>query len=288
MQIRRGKVAVTSGSPTVRGVYVANVTGVVGTFLLNEGVTWGSSGVGVVVRHDTIGGKLLFTRSSGEYPTPGVGFVNTGATKAATCSSLASDSTPNFTSELVSTPVGALFSVQESGVLYSIASSTGVDFVTLAGNYAGTTNPEAAYWIVRDFSAHFGVPLPRAGDIDLPSIAERAIADLDSNLYGTLKTSLTLSGNWSDATLSDGEYWKDADRMVHLSGAVKNTVDSVPSVICTLPAGYRPSYTRRFACAAGDVASGVVEINVGGTVTAIAGPISVALYLDNIHFRAEA
>ena len=283
MQLRRGRVSLTNGFNTVRGVYAANLTAVVGTFIPGEQLRWGASGQGICTSHDTIASKVYFTRSSGPAPAAGDGLQNIPGTKTSTISSLASDSTPDFSTELAAPGGTPIFSVQESGVFYNVVTPL-ADSFSLSGNYLGDTDPESAYEIVRDFESHYGWPFPGAGDIDVASIIGQLVVRQGQTLYGPAKTAAAYAANWSDVTGLPVEHWKDADRMVHLSGAAKNTVGAVPLAALTLPAGSRPGVTRYFSTYDGHK----VQISAAGVVTVITGALNVAVYFDNIHFRAEA
>lgn len=284
MQLRRGVVTVTTGSPTVRGVYVAVVTGVSGTFVPTEVVSWTGGGLGVVTHHDTIASKLYFTRTSGPVPVATNIVVNAGPTKLATIASFASDSTPRFVTELAGPGGPKLFTVQESGIVYSLSGAADEDSFALAGNYAGVTNLEAAYVVIRDFTPFFGWAIPGPGDIDLPSILARTFLQIEQAVAGGLKSSVTFALNWADAPGLDTEYWLNGDRTVSLSGAGRNVLDAPPSTMFTLPVGYRPLYVRRFASGSGHQ----IEINTAGDVRVLTGVLSGAVYVDGINFRAEA
>ena len=287
MQLRRGAVSVTNGNSTVRGVYAVLLTGVTGSFAQGEDLFWGSDGIGVVVRHDTIAQKLFFTRASGSAPIPTDGVRNLASTKTGTVLSLASDSTPNFATELAGPGGPKLFSLLESGVFYN-ATPANADALTLSGAYTGLSNVEAAYAIVRDFETYFFWPVPAPSDIDLASILSRTLAAIGASLYGPAKTTPTLGTNWAHGASSLVQFWKDADRMVHLSGKAVNTSDSVPSTIFTLPIGYRPTYARRFAIVVANTAIGVLEITTGGAATVVLGALNTSVYLDGVSFRGEA
>ena len=282
MQLRRGAVSVSTGFATVRGVYVAALTSVVGTFLPGEQLRWGATGAGICVRHDTIASKAYFTRSSGAAPVAGDGLRNIPSTKTSTIASLASDSTPNFSTELAGPGGPKIFTVQESGVFYNITSEA-ADSFELAGNYGGTTDPESAYVIVRDFTPHFNWPIPGAGDIDLASIIGQLAVRIDQAVWGGLKLGVTFGTNWANAPGLSTEFWANGDRTVSLSGAGRNVINTVPHVMLTLPVGYRPLYERHFPTAKGHE----ISINIAGQVTVLTGLLNDAVYVDGINFRAE-
>jgi hypothetical protein len=73
-------------------------------------------------------------------------------------------------------------------------------------------------------------------------------------------------------------FWKDDSGLVQLQG----TVDGPADLVLTLPEGYRPAATARFAVATAAGATTVVTISAGGAVTAAGADAS----LDGISFRA--
>ena len=288
MQLRRGMVTVTIGSASVRGVYVASLTGVSGSaFTVGEDLLWGVDGVGLATSHDTIASTLYFTRLSGEIPASGVTVRNPGNTKIGSIASFASTSVPDFSFELSGPGGPKIFTTLGSGLFYNVLSQ-GLDFISLAGEYQGATTPQTLYAIVRDYTVHFGWPVPAPSDIDLASILSRAFASIDSTLYGVSKIAPTFAANWSNVSGSVVTYYKDADRVVHLQGAAVNALDAAPSLLFTLPTGYRPLYAQRFPVIVSTVSMGVVEVAVNGDVTVVAGLISAAVYLGSISFRGEA
>lgn len=83
----------------------------------------------------------------------------------------------------------------------------------------------------------------------------------------------TLASGWSDydaggaGNYGGPRFYKDAAGTVHLDGVAKNTSGSTKpdeSLICTLPAGYRPSHIVRFpvVVSTADVATGINTIDV--------------------------
>ena len=288
MQLSRGSVSVTNGSTTVRGLYVTLLTGGVGApFDPAEAISWGAGGVGVVSRHDAVGGWLYFARTAGPAPVALDVISNGGATKTGTVASLASTSVPDFATELAGPGGPKLFTVYSSGVFYSVASAA-VDSIVLTGAYAAASELEADYAIIRDFTTYFGWPIPAPNDSDVGSILTRSFTAVDAAIYGPAKTTPTLDSGWVNHGSSAIAYWKDSDRVVHLSGAGINALGSTPSTIFTLPVGYRPLYAQRVPIIVGTTSMGVVEIATTGVVSVVSGAMTVAVYLDGITFRGDA
>ena len=77
---------------------------------------------------------------------------------------------------------GELFTVQGSGLWYQIATVDSHVKLTLTAPYMGTTDNAAVYAISRDFTTNYGFPYPIKGDVDLPSILQRALQDIDTRL----------------------------------------------------------------------------------------------------------
>jgi hypothetical protein len=92
----------------------------------------------------------------------------------------------------------------------------------------------------------------------------------------------TLSNSWVnfDGTKSSAGYRKTARGTVVLKGVLKSGT-SATAVMFTLPAGYRPSQTRRYAAAA-NTAVGIVEVTTGGAVSFVVGGSTTQSSLDGI------
>ena len=112
--------------------------------------------------------------------------------------------------------------------------------------------------------------------------------------------SVTYAAGWSDfdtgvgtaPQYGGGKYMRDIAGVVHLKGLVKNTSGSskpAPSVMFTLPAGYRPIHALRIGVLISDN-GGEIDIAANGDVTVI-GVSTVTnggwLTLNNISFVAE-
>ena len=116
----------------------------------------------------------------------------------------------------------------------------------------------------------------------------------------TVANNLTINGtivqeNWTAPALLNGwvninpavrnpaGYFRDKNGIVHLRGAVKS--GAVPSIIFTLPVGYRPAYREIQPVISANIL-GQCIINANGDVTAQTGN-SASFYLDGITFRAS-
>lgn len=88
--------------------------------------------------------------------------------------------------------------------------------------------------------------------------------------------------NYDTGANSLAGYRIDEDGVVHLKGTVKTGVP--PSVVFTLPTGYRPPGISHYAVTSND-AFGSVNIGTDGTVTAQVGS-ATWLALDGINFSA--
>lgn len=143
--------------------------------------------------------------------------------------------------------------------------------------------------------------LPLSGQVE-PSLRRflDPIVDVLARVTGQSLTPMkplagTLGGDkeWRDATSvaagwvgTDAKFCRDENGIVWLRGNFTHPGPLVlPQTIYTLPAGYRPSATRSFACPAND-AFAAVRLNTAGEVVLRAGAIST-LYLDGIHFTAD-
>lgn len=85
------------------------------------------------------------------------------------------------------------------------------------------------------------------------------------------------------AGFTDAAYFKDPNGFVHLRGLVKNGT-GIPTVIFTLPLGYRPGQDSIFAVLSNN-ALGRVNVLASGDVQAFAGS-TVWVQLDGITFKA--
>lgn len=96
----------------------------------------------------------------------------------------------------------------------------------------------------------------------------------------------TLLNNWVDygAPLTAAGYWKDADGVVHLQGAIKDGTATENTPLFVLPAGYRPAATV-YGATVSNAAFGAVLIGSDGTVYIVAGVNTAYFSLDGISFR---
>jgi hypothetical protein len=95
-------------------------------------------------------------------------------------------------------------------------------------------------------------------------------AGVPSWLGDTAWTAPTLAGTWVNfgGGYNNAGYWKDSTGRVHLRGMIKS--GTIGTTAFTLPSGYRPSATCRFA-AESNSAYGICTIDSAGVVTPAAG-----------------
>lgn len=97
----------------------------------------------------------------------------------------------------------------------------------------------------------------------------------------------TLAGSWENfgggyATM---QYRKDTSGLVTIKGCVKTG----SGILFTLPVGYRPAESKRFACCgglAGTPVSGQVDIGSSGSVTPVLGDNTTLFAVDEVSFLA--
>lgn len=94
--------------------------------------------------------------------------------------------------------------------------------------------------------------------------------------------------NWADygSGFRNGGYWKDTDGMVHLTGLIKKTSGSNPSVAFTLPTGYRPYDNVAVSIADASGAFHACDISSAGVVTIGTGASTSWVSLTGISFKA--
>ena len=280
-----GRVSVANGSSVVRGIHVASVSAVTGTFLETEDVVWGGGGTGLVVEHDTVLNLLRFYRTAGPAPAVGTVIQNAALTKSATISSFTADTAPRFDLLLAGiVPTQSLF--PGYGVQYSLTTGYCEDYFGLSVAYAEPSDDDVEYKIIRDHTPTFGWKLEVPGDTDSPTLRSFIVDDIENTVRPQQQLDMTLDFGWASVAGSAAQYWKDADGTVHLGGAVWHASATVPATIATLPSGYRSARTRRFSVVHSG-GNGVLEVTPGGGLIAITGTLSSAFYLDGVQYRAE-
>lgn len=96
-------------------------------------------------------------------------------------STVTSDGTTTFTTNI---SAGQFFTISTLGVdnpVYEIAGVTDDSTFTLTAPYAGTSQTNQNYVIVRDFTPNLGLPLISKGSIETASIMKQALTMLDQN-----------------------------------------------------------------------------------------------------------
>lgn len=98
-------------------------------------------------------------------------------------------------------------------------------------------------------------------------------------------TAPTLTNSWVNVGAGFGTagYRKDAHGFVHIKGAIKS--GTIGQAAFTLPTGYRPEASCRFACVSNS-AFGSLTITSAGVVTPNAGT-TASFMLDGVNFLAE-
>lgn len=97
-------------------------------------------------------------------------------------------------------------------------------------------------------------------------------------------TLLNSWGNFDSTTEDIAGYYKDDSGIVHIKGMLKN--GTVGTAVFTLPVGYRPLKTKRFAILSNGVFASVAVDSTGG-VNIDAGASNLWISLANISFKAE-
>lgn len=100
-----------------------------------------------------------------------------------------------------------------------------------------------------------------------------------------LAPTLLNSWVWFGSASYNPQYSKDEQGNVRLRGMIKNG-SAINTVAFTLPAGFRPTQSIRFAVPSNS-AFGMVQVDSNGNVTPVIGS-TVSVSLDGIEFFAEA
>jgi len=115
---------------------------------------------------------------------------------------------------------------------------------------------------------------------------ERAIFDMDAKVNYTEEwTTPALSNSWVPYDTINGSYAykKDSDGVVWCRGAIKS--GTLGAVICTLPAGYRPTKAQNFSGCSGDYNGARIKVGTDGTVEVNGG--SNTLITTCFSFRTD-
>lgn len=99
-------------------------------------------------------------------------------------------------------------------------------------------------------------------------------------------TTPSLGNSWVNfgGSYATAAYYKDGLGRVYLRGTIKD--GSIPGVVFTLPAGYRPAAQLRFGVMSHG-AFGRVDVYANGDVEVNLPSTNSSLSLDQVHFRAE-
>lgn len=114
-----------------------------------------------------------------------------------------------------------------------------------------------------------------------------------------------VQGNWTNygAPYEAAAYCKDPAGWVHMKGLLKNvggySFGAASANLLSLPAGYRPGARRKLPCPGFDAGAGNCIFHVmfdqtgmfwldSATPGGANGAVGAYVFLDNIHFRAEA
>ena len=77
---------------------------------------------------------------------------------------------------------GDLFTLQDSGVFYEVASITDDTNLELTANYAGGTEAGQSYIVCTGFTPNFDIPEISGGDLNWPDVLTRALRRIDEVL----------------------------------------------------------------------------------------------------------
>lgn len=112
------------------------------------------------------------------------------------------------------------------------------------------------------------------------STAQQTALDLKANAAQAAWTAATMVNSWVDfgAPYGTVAYYKDTTGVVRMKGCAKS---GTASLVTTLPAGYRPASTIRFATVINGV-FGYVQIDSSGNVTSSSNN---PVFFDVVQFR---
>lgn len=82
---------------------------------------------------------------------------------------------------------GAIFTVRDSGIPYTVAKINSATQLQLSAPYAGASGSGKSYTIVSNFTSRLGLPLMSPGDVDTATIYSRAMALIDAALGSAQK-----------------------------------------------------------------------------------------------------
>lgn len=134
-------------------------------------------------------------------------------------------------------------------------------------------------------------PLRQLGEYDpkeLDGFYRKVVEKLNLLLTAPTWVEVTsFENSWVNygSTNQTAGYTKDAFGFVHIKGCVKDG-SSIPTIIFTLPAGYRPSANESFVVETTGGAFGSCFVQTNGTVIASSGGGTSYFWLSGITFYA--
>lgn len=227
---------------------------------------------------------------------------NIGTVSVTNGSNLVTAVQPNPAMNWVSVKAGMPFTINNTGVWYTVAADAyliadaGFNYWRFALNstYAGTTNTNAGYAVHEGFSPYYGIPTMVYGDTNTPAIFTRAILAIDALIYAYTPPVLgpwiapTLQNSWTNIGGTDAVagYYKDAHERIHLRGVITGGATTVGTTLLTLPAGYIPFDLLRFPILSNN-ALGRIDIESSGQVKISGVAAGAWISLNGISFRAD-
>lgn len=123
---------------------------------------------------------------------------------------------------LTNASIGDIFTIQDEGVWYQIASVDTDLQVTLTANYAGTTDSGLGYAITSDFSPSRGYPLLNPRDVETASLVARAVQGIDTDMQNAFDL---MSGLTTHNIAADADYTLTA---IQARNAALRITDTTP------------------------------------------------------------
>jgi hypothetical protein len=130
------------------------------------------------------------------------------------------------------------------------------------------------------------------GGADAVTVTATAITLASKASLASGGTPVAITPNASITAGSGLAYWKDVSGTVHIKGTINNATGGPVLNLITganaLPAGFRPSFARAFACT--DSSTNVYHVTVSsvGAITSSSVPNGTTVYLDCVSYLAEA
>jgi hypothetical protein len=134
-------------------------------------------------------------------------------------------------------------------------------------------------------------PVDRRGT-DAIKVTASAITMTSKASLASGGTPVAITPNTSITAGSGLAYWKDVSGTVHIKGTITNGTGGAAVNLITganaLPAGFRPSFARAFACTDSSTNVYHVTISSAGAITSSSVPNGATVYLDGVSFLSEA